>query len=139
MSAPGKLLTIPDNEVEIRAIRAQGAGGQNVNKVSSAIQLRFDIKKSSLPANTKSRLLHCGDRRISNDGIIVIKAQEHRSQNLNRISALSRLQSLIEAVSFVRKKRIATNVPRRVKVKIVDSKTKRGRLKKLRSKSGLYD
>ena len=125
---------IPDSEIDIQAIRAQGAGGQNVNKVSSAIHLRFDIGASSLPDFYKQELLKLRDQRISNDGTIVIKAQRYRSQEKNRSEALSRLQALVKSVALPRKKRKPTKPTIGSIKRRVDSKTRRGQLKGLRGR-----
>ena len=125
---------IPDSEIDIQAIRAQGAGVQNVNKVSSAIHLRFDIRASSLPDFYKQELLKLRDQRISNDGTIVIKAQRYRSQEKNRSEALSRLQALVKSVAQPRKKRKPTKPTIGSIKRRVDSKTRRGQLKGLRGK-----
>lgn len=127
-------VVIPDTEIDIQAIRAQGAGGQNVNKVSSAIHLRFDINASSLPEWYKQRLLQLNDQRISNDGIIVIKSQQFRSQDKNREEALKRLQALVKTVAIPAKKRKPTKPTLASKKRRIESKTKRGRLKGLRGK-----
>ena len=127
-------VSIPDDEIEISAIRAQGSGGQNVNKVSSAIHLRFDIADSSLPEFYKERLLALSDSRISKDGVIIIKAQTHRTQEKNRKDALERLQLLIKSVSLVRKARRPTKPSRNSQIKRVDKKTQRGKTKSLRKK-----
>ena len=125
-------VTIPDSEIDIHAMRSQGAGGQNVNKVSSAIHLQFDIAASSLPPFYKEELLKLRDNRISADGVITIKAQQHRSQEQNREDALARLLELIQSVAIPRKKRKATKPTKGSKQRRLESKTKRGKLKTLR-------
>ena len=132
-------VSIPDSEIEFSAIRSQGAGGQNVNKVSSAIHLRFDITSSSIPDFYKTRLLNLNDSRINKQGIIVIKAQRYRTQEKNRIEALDRLQHLIKSVAVVRKKRVSTKPSRASKRRRMDKKTKRGREKQLRKKVSSTD
>jgi ribosome-associated protein len=127
-------VVIPEREIDIQAIRAQGAGGQNVNKVSTAIHLRFDIKASSLPAFYKERLLQLSDQRISKEGVVVIKAQQFRSQEKNREEALGRLQGLIKSSAITQKKRRPTKPTKGSQKRRMETKTKHGRLKTLRGK-----
>ena len=128
-------LSLADDEVKISAIRARGAGGQNVNKVSSAIHLRFDIPASSLPAEVKTRLLESRDSRINSEGVVIIKAQNHRSQDKNRSDAIDRLRRLIADALEVPRKRVPTRPGRAAKERRLETKKRRSRLKQLRSKS----
>ncbi|MCK7598291.1 aminoacyl-tRNA hydrolase [Microbulbifer sp. CAU 1566] len=127
-------IQIPESEVEISAVRAQGAGGQNVNKVSSAIHLRFDIGNSSLPEEIKQRLLNLRDQRVSSDGIVVIKAQRFRTQEKNKADALERLSLLIEGVLKTPKKRLPTKPTKGSKERRLQHKSRRGQIKNLRGK-----
>ena len=127
-------VNIPSSEIDIKAIRSTGAGGQNVNKVATAIHLRFDIKASSLPDRYKYKLLKLNDSRITTDGVVVIKAQQFRTQQQNREDALRRLKKLIDSVSIAKRKRIATKPSKGARRKRLDNKVKRGQLKVLRKK-----
>lgn len=127
-------VSIPEREIEMSAVRSQGAGGQNVNKVATAIHLRFDIRASSLSDRYKERLLKLNDQRITDDGVVVIKAQEHRSQDQNREEALQRLQNLIKSAVVIPKPRKPSKPTRSSQKKRLDSKSKRSQIKTMRGK-----
>ncbi|AJF06234.1 alternative ribosome rescue aminoacyl-tRNA hydrolase ArfB [Geoalkalibacter subterraneus] len=127
-------ITIPENEIELHAVASQGSGGQNVNKVASAIHLRFDIRASSLPDSVKERLLNLNDQRITQEGVVVIKSQQYRTQERNRDEALKRLRNLIQSTMTTQRRRKPTKPTKTSKEKRLKEKTRRGQIKSLRGK-----